>query len=180
MQYNIKLPSDYDMTIIKNRVKENGFKTDGFEHLEMKSYLIAEKGKYGNIENEYAPFYLWNQVEGMNNFLLGGPFNNILNSFGWTTVNTCEVICSTVKKYKDIQYAIINKKRILPRDDFGSLFERQKEDFEEWIEKAWLSSCIISYNPTTWELCTFLQSSSLEEIQKVYDEGLVFESYHVS
>jgi len=30
-QYKIILPSDYDMDIIRNRVKNNGHKTDGFE-----------------------------------------------------------------------------------------------------------------------------------------------------
>ncbi|WP_142950755.1 DUF4865 family protein, partial [Bacillus sp. AFS076308] len=30
-QYKITLPSDYDMNIIKKRVKNNGHKTDGFE-----------------------------------------------------------------------------------------------------------------------------------------------------
>lgn len=29
-QYKIKLPSDYDMDIIRTRVKNNGHKTDGF------------------------------------------------------------------------------------------------------------------------------------------------------
>jgi hypothetical protein len=43
MQYNIKLPSDYDMNIIKDKVKNNGFKTDCFRDLLMKAYLIAEK-----------------------------------------------------------------------------------------------------------------------------------------
>ncbi|MCL2865477.1 MAG: DUF4865 family protein [Lachnospiraceae bacterium] len=180
MQYNIKLPSDYNMDIIKKRVKDNGFKTDGFKGLEMKSYLIAEKGKHRNIENEYAPFYLWSQIEGMNKFLLEGPFHNILNSFGWTSVNTWQVIHATVKKHKDIQYAIVNKTKIMPRDDFGVLFDRQKKNFELWKDSKWLSSCIISYNPTTWELCTFLQSNHLEMINEVTDGGLIYESYHVS
>lgn len=31
MQYKITLPNDYDMTIIRERVRKNGAKTDGFE-----------------------------------------------------------------------------------------------------------------------------------------------------
>lgn len=48
------------MGIICNRVRNNGNKTDGFQDLLMKAYLIAEKDKHRNIQNEYAPFYLWN------------------------------------------------------------------------------------------------------------------------
>ena len=45
MQYEVKLPSDYDMEIIKKRVRENGFKTDGFEDLIIKAYLISDEKK---------------------------------------------------------------------------------------------------------------------------------------
>lgn len=43
-QYKIILPSDYDMNIIKERVRKNGPKTDGFPGLKFKLYLITEKG----------------------------------------------------------------------------------------------------------------------------------------
>ena len=39
MQYKITLPNDYDMTIIRERVENNGFKTDGFQDLLLKAYL---------------------------------------------------------------------------------------------------------------------------------------------
>ena len=42
MQYNITLPNDYDMGIIRKRVENSGNKTDGFEELKMKAYLVAE------------------------------------------------------------------------------------------------------------------------------------------
>lgn len=32
MQYKVILPKDYDMEIIKKRIKDNGYKTDGFKH----------------------------------------------------------------------------------------------------------------------------------------------------
>lgn len=180
MQYNIKLPADYDMDIIKTRVKENGFKTDGFKGLGMKAYLIAEKNKYGNTQNEYAPFYFWNQIEGMNEFLLGGPFNNILKSFGWTIANTWEVLHSKINKVEDIQYAIIKKARIMPRDNFKYFLEEQTNKFEQLSSNNKINSCIVSYNPTTWELCTFLLSSDFETIKLESDESLIYKSYHIS
>lgn len=62
MQYKITLPNDYDMQIIRNRVAENGMKTDGFEGLALKAYLIIDQKE----RKEYAPFYLWEHTEGMN------------------------------------------------------------------------------------------------------------------
>jgi hypothetical protein len=72
MNYQIKLPADYDMEIIRNRVKNNGYKTDG-----------------------------------MNSFLPGGPFNNILSSFGWTQVNTWNVLHQHISVQNENQYAVI-------------------------------------------------------------------------
>jgi hypothetical protein len=42
-QYKITLPSDYDMSIIKDRVRNNGHKIDGFDELKYKLYLVTEK-----------------------------------------------------------------------------------------------------------------------------------------
>ena len=36
MQYHVKLPSDYNMEIIRDRVRLNGYKTDGFKNLIIK------------------------------------------------------------------------------------------------------------------------------------------------
>ena len=37
------------MEIIKKRVKDNGYKTDGFQALNFKAYLITEMEKDGNF-----------------------------------------------------------------------------------------------------------------------------------
>ncbi len=87
MQYKINLPGDYNMDIIKDRVRNNGCKTDGFDDLLFKCYLIQEKGITG-FQNTYAPLYLWKDSTGMNKFLFDGYYNNILGSFGWQNVET--------------------------------------------------------------------------------------------
>lgn len=83
MQYEIPLPADYDMAIIRRRVASKGHLTDSYPDLGLKAYLIREKGIDGALNNEYAPFYLWNGVIGMNRFLWTGTgFTNIVGSFG--------------------------------------------------------------------------------------------------
>lgn len=83
MQYEIPLPADYDMAIIRQRVASKGHLTDRYPDLGLKAYLIREKGIDGAPNNEYAPFYLWNGAAGMNRFLWTGTgFVNIVSSFG--------------------------------------------------------------------------------------------------
>ena len=40
MQYQVGLPTDYNMQIIRDRVKKTGHLMDGFAGLEFKAYLI--------------------------------------------------------------------------------------------------------------------------------------------
>jgi hypothetical protein len=93
MQYSFVLPSDYDMAIIGRRIRDKGPMLDGFPHLRFKAYLSARKQDAGftSPENLYAPFYLWGEPEGLNNFLTGPGFARLTRDFGWPTVRTWTV-----------------------------------------------------------------------------------------
>lgn len=82
MQYQISLPTDYDMQIIRDRVTRTGHLLDGYPGLECKAYLIQEKAK-GAPQNAYAPFYVWRDVDGMRQFCWGEPgYSAIVRDFG--------------------------------------------------------------------------------------------------
>ncbi|MFF9815471.1 DUF4865 family protein [Streptomyces sp. NPDC014006] len=82
MQYAMTLPADYDMGVVRARVSRLGHTLDDWEGLGLKAYLIRERGVDGSPVNQYAPFYLWRTVEGMNRFLWGGPFQGPVDDFG--------------------------------------------------------------------------------------------------
>lgn len=82
MQYRITLPADYDMRIIRERVRVNGHLMDGFAGLEFKAYLILDRTK-GAFRNAYAPFYVWRDTNGMRSFCWGEPgYSSIVRDFG--------------------------------------------------------------------------------------------------
>ncbi|MFD8685754.1 DUF4865 family protein [Streptomyces sp. NPDC059651] len=81
MQYEITLPADYDMGIIRDRVATRGHLMDAFPGLGIKAYLMRERGEDSPV-NQYAPFYLWTAPEGMNSFLRGPGFQGIVHDFG--------------------------------------------------------------------------------------------------
>ncbi|MEU2721849.1 DUF4865 family protein [Streptomyces smyrnaeus] len=96
MQYSVPLPADYDMQIIRDRVARTGHLLDGFSGLNFKAYLIRERSN-GAAVNEYAPFYVWNDIDGMRAFCWGEPgYSAIVRDFGrrpiqdWTLVNLTE------------------------------------------------------------------------------------------
>ncbi|MBT2212143.1 DUF4865 family protein [Actinomadura sp. NEAU-AAG7] len=82
-QYELTLPADYDMQIIRKRVAEGGHVLDHRAGLGLKAYAIRERGIDGSPVNQYAPFYLWNDTGAMARFLVGGGgFQNIVRDFG--------------------------------------------------------------------------------------------------
>ena len=88
MQYEITLPADYDMSIIRTRVATRGTATDDFPDLGAKVYGIRERGVDGSPVNQYAPLYLWAGKAGMGRFLFGPPFAGIIRDFGRPAVRT--------------------------------------------------------------------------------------------
>ena len=71
MQYEITLPADYNMDIIRQRVMDRGSRTDDFLGLGIKSYLVRERGCHGSPVNQYAPIYLWADPQGPFRLRLG-------------------------------------------------------------------------------------------------------------
>ncbi|WP_338693621.1 DUF4865 family protein [Streptomyces sp. Q6] len=96
MQYEITLPADYDMGVIRDRVRTKGHLMDDFPGLGAKAYLMRERGVDGSPVNQYAPFYLWHTPQGMNSFLWGPGFQGVVADFGrpvvqhWTGVAYAE------------------------------------------------------------------------------------------
>lgn len=147
MQYNLNLPSDYDMNAIKKRVEENGYKTNGFNGLICKLYLYAEKGMNNTLQNSYEPLYIWKDSGGMNEFIFNGYFDNILNSFGWTNINigiTYDIHLEQDflnSKYLIEEYKEIKPKRLLKGLSFKDNFKVIPDNLGE----------VIIYNPDKWK-----------------------------
>lgn len=175
MQYKIILPSDYNMEIIRKRVADNGVKTDGFQDLICKAYLITEKNKHNNLYNSYAPFYIWNSHIGMNMFLFKGYYDNILTSFGWQQIHI------GVPLYIDFTKDISKSKYLL--EITGAITEnntlqtfREQQDPLETNYTILGETCI--YNPDKWQ---YSKLYFFEEIPEKHQEiGNTFEILHVS
>ncbi|BDZ44325.1 DUF4865 family protein [Naasia aerilata] len=89
MQYEITLPADYDMGIIRRRVERGGPILDAYPGLGLKAFLAREKGVGGSPVNQYAPFYLWEDSAAAASFLWAGDgFGNIVRDFGRPAVQT--------------------------------------------------------------------------------------------
>ncbi|MBI0580846.1 DUF4865 family protein [Neobacillus cucumis] len=174
-QYKITLPSDYDMKIIRDRVKNNGHKTDGFDELKFKLYLITEKGINQNLQNSYCPLYLWKGSNGLNKFLFNGYYDNILNSFGWQRVNVgIPLIDTTSSKIKENQYLFQITRNIPPQESLNNLKTKIAEEIPTIDDVEY----IVIYNPDKWEYDVFYFLNELSNVKDM--SGVIYNILHIS
>ncbi|HEX4225142.1 MAG TPA: DUF4865 family protein [Pseudonocardiaceae bacterium] len=156
MQYELTLPADYDMEIIRKRVRDRGGRTDGFPGLGIKAYLIRERGVDESPVNEYAPFYLWHEISGMNRFLWGGGgFTGIVDDFGrppvrhWTGVD---------EQAGPAEAPIAATRRIEPMPAGVDPIEpvlAARQELRERAEHPGVYRTALAVDPQRWELVHF-------------------------
>lgn len=162
MQYEIRLPSNYDMDVVRERVRTRGHALDRFEGLGFKAYLVRD--------TTYAPFYVWNTSAGMANFLYrGGGFQAILADFGRPEVRHWPGVAFLRGGAATARYATRTITRLAP--------EANPIDVVAGIElreSPGLHSAAVGVDPRTWEVVRF------ELWEEHPGEEGVFEVLHLS
>ncbi|MFF3643460.1 DUF4865 family protein [Streptomyces sp. NPDC002564] len=178
-QYEITLPADYDMGVIRHRVASKGHLLDAFPGLGFKAYLMRERGRNGSPVNQYAPFYLWNTDEGMNSFLWGPGFRGLVGDFGrpvvqnWTALAYAEGGASAVTPK-----VAVRRRQQIPES--APLPEFADELADEATTLAGLEGAVCALtavDPRTWEAVHFSLWEDRAPRQAVGD---VFEVLHLS
>jgi hypothetical protein len=178
MQYSFTFPADYDMDIIKNRVKDKGNALDKHEPLIFKAYLIAVKGNEYTKSNEniYAPFYLWKDTQGMSDFITGKGFKGLVQSFGQPIVNNwpCIIKCSVNKNIHLARYATKEIKQINAYLDFDEIQKEEEALFDKDINENRALAAISAFEPKSWTLIRFylweeLNQNILERSVQAYN-----------
>jgi hypothetical protein len=178
MQYKLTLPADYDMGIIRGRVARVGHLLDEWDGLGVKAYVLRERGVHGSPVNQYAPFYLWNTVEGMNRFLWGGAFQGLVNDFGRP-----EVVRWSGLAYEEggasgspAAVAVRRRQRIPEGGELAAVMEEAVRETRQLAGADGAVFAAAAVDPHSWELVHF----SLWEQDTPKAEGDVFQVLHLS
>lgn len=156
MQYEITLPADYDMGIIRHRVATRGSRTDDFPGLGLKAYLVRERGRDGSPVNQYAPFYLWAELQGMDEFVFGPGFDGICTDFGrppirsWHSLAVCDgpardaVPTAATRTVEDVE----------PGPSLMEHTERVAEEAAKAARRRGVTCVATGIDPFTWQRVT--------------------------
>jgi hypothetical protein len=178
-QYAVPLPADYDMGIIRGRVRENGSKMDGFPGLGLKAYLIQEKGVRGADINQYAPFYRWDEVDAAARFFFGGlGFGGIVRDFGRPAVRTwiegrCHAMADPVGRAR---FATTSTLSLPPHSDPTDAAMRAESAMMQIFESEGVALSLFGIDPERWETVHLTLWSDEPEPES----GQVYEVLHVS
>ena len=187
-QYEVTLPADYDMRVIRERVAAAGPMLDDRAGLGLKAYLIRERAAGGSPVNQYAPFYLWNDVGAMAHFLLGrGGFENIIRSFGRPAVHHWTGIAALPGPARDtVPTAASRRLTLLPAgpdaDDTGlGLADRIDLETARLAQTAahgGVHTAVLAVDPGSWRLVRFVLADSRDALDQEATER--YEVLHVS
>ena len=159
MQYSIKLPADYDIEIIRRRIKGKGPAFNGMPGLVQKSFLYNESGLDWLNEptfNEYAPFYVWQSAEAMQGFLFSDKFETLVQSFGRPQVRTWQVL--EFSRSGDLDYPAFALRETIAVPDSTSLpqlIETERDIHRQAIKQDNLHSHVVALDVDRWEVVRF-------------------------
>ncbi|MER5553704.1 DUF4865 family protein [Streptomyces sp. NPDC002793] len=177
MQYEITLPADYEMGIIRERVATRGHLLDAFPGLGLKAFLIRERGATSPV-NQYAPLYLWSAPEGMNTFLRGPGFQGIVDDFGrpevqhWSGLSYREGTASGELPRTAVRRLARIPDTVAP----AAAMEAASEESRRLAEAPGAVATALAVDPRHWELLHF----SLWENEPPKIPGDRYEVLHLS
>jgi hypothetical protein len=159
MQYEISVPADYDMGILRDRVAKASHLLDDREGLGLKAYLIREIAD-GSPVNQYAPFYLWHDTAAMSRFLFAGAgFERIIRSFGRVTTRHWTGVArySGAALDEPAPSAASRRTRPVPvfDDTLSAWVEEAAADAEKLAQRDDARTVALAIDPTRWELVEF-------------------------
>jgi hypothetical protein len=181
MQYSFTLPADYDMEIIDRRIRDKGRLLDGFPRLLFKAYLSANKVIAGlaSAENLYAPFYLWDEPEGIDSFLSSPGFAVLTRDFGWPSVKIWQVWQAQVTpNLGAARYATREIQPITPYSDLGEQRDMAAATAQSAM-KAGALTAITAFDPTGWQqlqFCLWQEIPVAAETVQIYAVGHISQS----
>jgi hypothetical protein len=181
MQYEITLPADYDMRIIRHRVATTGHLLDSYPGLGVKAFLMRERGVDGSASNQYAPFYLWADAAGAASFLWSGAgFTAILRDFGRPVVQTW--IGGTAHQAPDWRnrpaYAVRRKTALAADADVVEVARSAGARLAGAVDAGQAQLAAYGIDPRTWELVTI--SLHEQRPDQVPDTAELFQVLHTA
>jgi hypothetical protein len=156
--YAHRLPADYDIDIIRNRAKSRGHLFDAIPEMYFKGFLLRERGRFGAIQNEYSSLYLWRKDEGFRDFLVGGRYKSVTDSFGRAQIETRFALDARRGSGHEARFAYKETLDIPHDTDLTSAFAEEIERNREIASEPGAVAAAVGVDVERWKFTRILLS----------------------
>jgi hypothetical protein len=177
VHYAHRLPANYDIGLIRARAKERGPLWDATPELYFKGFLLRENGRYGAIANNYSSLYLWRQDEAFRDFLVGGRYKTVTDSFGRAEIETSFALDARKGNGRDARFAYIEELTIPLDAELTGVFATEVERNREIADRAGTVAAAVGVDARNWKLTRILVS---EQEPNGSEAGTSYEVLHLA
>ncbi|GAU04606.1 DUF4865 family protein [Burkholderia stabilis] len=156
--YVHRLPADYDLDIIRNRVRERGRLWDDTPELVFKGFLLREAGRYGATENGYASLYLWRNDRAFAGFVTDGRYRVVTGSFGRAPIDVQVALDARKGSASTGRFARLEALDIPADADLDATLAREITRNREAAARPGVVAAAVSLDPLRWRLTRILVS----------------------
>jgi hypothetical protein len=156
--YGHRLPADYDIAIIRDRVKQRGSLFDDVPELYFKGFLLRERGRHGAIANDYSSLYLWRTDQGFRDFLAGGRFKSVTDSFGRPQIQTRIALDARKGAGREARFLYKDEQDIALDADLTTAFAAEIERNREIAKQPGVVAAAVGVDAQNWKLTRVLVS----------------------
>ncbi|WP_241300970.1 DUF4865 family protein [Burkholderia stabilis] len=150
--YVHRLPADYDLDIIRHRVRERGRLWDDTPELLFKGFLLREAGRYGATENAYASFYLWRNEQAFAAFVTDGRYRVVTDSFGRAPIDVRVALDARKGRASTARFVRLEEVDIPADADLDAAIAQEVARNREVAAQPDVVVAAVSVDPLRWRL----------------------------
>ncbi len=180
MQYSVRLPKEFSVEKVKERVSLRGPMFDGHPGLSHKFYL------YDREEHVYAPLYIWENGQAAQSFLMNNLFGDVVQDFGRPRVRSWQILefgYGSSKKAPEFMLSEVDK--VCEKQPLKDLKARENSNHLEVLDTQGLFAHMVLLDPDRWEISRVSLWSGKEQAFKttadcVYEYDVLEENRQLS
>ncbi|MFE1598301.1 DUF4865 family protein [Methylobacterium sp. ID0610] len=151
MHYSHRLPADYAMDRIRERVAARGALWDAVPGLGFKAFSTRERGRFGAEDNGYASFYLWRDAVAAGAFLTDDRFEAVQAGFGRPDVRILLPLAVRVVERAAVRALHHGVAPIPPGTDLATLRREEAARAADAVA-AGAAAAVSALDPARWQV----------------------------
>jgi hypothetical protein len=158
--YEHRLPSDYDLGLIRSRARERGPLWNAMPDLYFKGFLLRERGRLGATTSSYSSLYLWRRDEAFRDFLVTGGYKIVVDMFGRARIETRVALDARKGAGREARFAYRQDVAIPPDVDLTAAMTGEIERNADLSVRAGIVAAVIGLDAETWVFTRVLLSEN--------------------